>query len=135
MFRKIAIAARRESLLPGSMALDSSTAAAPPDRTSRKEAPSLRRRLQVAGRVALAVVGGYAVAALATALGALVLPLSRAEAVSAATQASFAVMACAEIFIFAAPTLARATLGIGAVSFVLAAGLWLAGGFSPTGPA
>lgn len=92
-------------------------------------------RFAVAGRVALAVFGGYGVAALATALGSVALPLPRAEAVSAATQASFAVMAGAVVFVFAAPSLLRAALGLSGVAAFLAGGLWLAGGFSPAVPA
>jgi len=94
-----------------------------------------RARLVIAGRVVLAIFGGYAIAGLATALGAILLPLPRAEAVSAATLASFAVMAAAVIYVFAAPTLLRASASLGGCAALLAAGLWLAGGFSPAGPA
>ena len=117
------------------MATDSPRVDAPPDPISRRQAPGVRERLSVAGRVGVAAVGGYAVAALATALGALVLPLPRAEAVSAATQASFAVMAVAIIFTFSARSLARAALGIAGAAAILALGLWLTGGFSPVGAA
>jgi hypothetical protein len=117
------------------MATDSPHADAPPDPVSRRQAPGLRERLSVAGRIGVAALGGYAVAALATALGALVLPLPRAEAVSAATQASFAVMAAAVVFTFAARSLARAALGIAGAAAILALGLWLAGGFASGGPA
>jgi hypothetical protein len=95
----------------------------------------LRRRLSVAGRVALAAFGGYLVAALATALGSVILPLPRAEAVSAATQASFAVMAGTVVFVFAASSLARAALGVTGSAALLAAGLWLTGAFPSMGPA
>jgi len=94
-----------------------------------------RGRLAVAGRVALAAFGGYAVAALATALGAVTLPLSRAEAVSTAMLASFAVMAGAVVFVFAAATLRRAAIGILGTAAILTACLWLAGGFSAGVPA
>lgn len=92
-------------------------------------------RLAVAGRVALAAFGGYAVAALATALLAVVLPLSRSEAVSAGTLASFAVMAGAVVWVFAARTLLRAAVPLAAVAAVLAGALWLAGGFATMGAA
>ncbi|GJE38388.1 iron transporter [Methylobacterium persicinum] len=107
----------------------------PPVPSPRPVARGGRGRLVVAGRVALAAVGGYGMAALATALAALALPLPRAEAVSAATQASFAVMAGAVVFVFAASSLGRAAVGLGGVAILLAAGLWLAGGFSPMAPA
>ncbi|WP_457105024.1 iron transporter [Methylobacterium sp. P5_C11] len=83
-------------------------------------------RLAVAGRVLLAALGGYGVAALASGLLALILPGSRAEAVSTATLASFAIMAAAVIWVFAAPTLARAALVLGLTSAVMAGGLWFA---------
>ena len=92
-------------------------------------------RVAVAGRVALAVFGGYAVAALATALLALVLPLSPSEAVSAGTLASFAVMAGAIVWVFAARTLWRAALPLAVIAAVLAGALWLAGGVAALGAA
>ncbi|MFC6792409.1 iron transporter [Methylobacterium komagatae] len=91
-----------------------------------------RDRLTVAGRVALAAFGGYAVAGLVSALGAMTLPLSRAEAVSASMLASFAVMAGIVIFVFAAASLRRAALTIAAAVILLTAALWLSGGFSAT---
>ncbi len=111
------------------MASDSPPIDASGDPTLRT-GPGWRGRFAVAGRVALAAFGGYAVAALATALGAVALPLSRAEAVSTAMLASFAVMAGAIVFVFAAATLRRAALGLAGTAALLAAGLWLAGGFS-----
>ncbi|MCJ2025249.1 iron transporter [Methylobacterium sp. J-067] len=74
-------------------------------------------------------------AALATALGAVTLPLSRAEAVSTTMLASFAVMAGAVVFVFAAATLSRAAIGILGTVAILTACLWLAGGFSAGVPA
>ncbi len=116
------------------MASDSRSTGVPPISSSHRDSSRWRGGLSVAGRVMLAAFGGYAVAGLATALGALVLPLPRAEAVSAATLASFAVMAGAVVFVFAAASLTRATLGLAASAALLAAGLWLAGGFSPVSP-
>ena len=102
---------------------------------STRSGSEWRGRLAVAGRVALAAFGGYAVAALATALGAVTLPLSRAEAVSTSMLASFAVMAGAVVFVFAAATLRRAAIGILGTAAILTACLWLAGGFSAGVPA
>ncbi len=133
-FRKIAIAGGGRPLLPDAMASDTRSTGVPPEPSSRGGATRRRDGLAVAGRVLLAALGGYAVAGLATALAALVLPLPRAEAVSAATLASFAVMAGAVVFVFAAASLTRATAGLAACAVLLAAGLWLAGGFSPGNP-
>ena len=133
-FRKIAIAERRQPLLPDAMASDSPPIDAPRDPAPRT-GPDRRGHFAVAGRVVLASIGGYGVAALATALGAVTLPLSRAEAVSASTMASFAVMAGAVVFVFAAATLRRVTLGIAGTAAFLTACLWLAGGFSGAMPA
>lgn len=92
-------------------------------------------RLAVAARVVLAGAGGYAVAALASGWLALVLPGARAEAVSAAMLVSFAIMAAAAVWVFAARTLARAALGLGVVAALLSIGLWLAGAFQAGGAA
>jgi hypothetical protein len=97
---------------------------------SARTKPLLAERLAVAGRVLLAALGGYAVAALATALLALILPIPRAEAVSAATLVSFAIMAAAVLWVFAARTLARAALGLGLTASGLAVALWSAGAFA-----
>ena len=83
-------------------------------------------RAAVAGRVVLATLGGYAVAALSTALFSLVLPLPRSEAVSAATLASFAVMVAAVIVVFAARSLGVAALRIGGAALLLGGGVWIA---------
>ena len=91
--------------------------------------PALAYRLAIAARVILAIVGGYAVAALASGWLALVLPGGRAEAVSTAMLASFAIMAAAVIWVFAARTLGRAALVMGLVATLLSAALWLAGAF------
>ena len=83
-------------------------------------------RAMVAGRVLLAVFGGYALAAVTTALLSLVLPLERAEAVTTAMMLGFVVMPLAALYVFAARSLPRAALGIGLPLAVLGAGLWLA---------
>jgi len=90
----------------------------------------LSHRLAVAGRVVLAAFGGYGVAALSAMLLALALPMPRSEAVSTGTLASFAIMAGAVVWVFAARSLGRAALVLGLVAASLAAGLWLAGAFS-----
>jgi hypothetical protein len=97
---------------------------------SARAGPGSADRLAVAARVLLAAFGGYGLAALATALLALILPGSRAEAVSAATLPSFAIMAAAVIWVFAARTVGRAASVLGFAAALLAAGLWLAGAFA-----
>ncbi|MCJ2133226.1 iron transporter [Methylobacterium sp. J-026] len=91
--------------------------------------PALACRLAIAARVLLAILGGYMIAALASGWLALVLPGPRAEAVSTATLASFAIMAAAVIWVFAARSLGRAALVMGVVAALLSTGLWLAGAF------
>ncbi|ARO53129.1 conserved protein of unknown function; putative membrane protein [Methylorubrum extorquens] len=89
-------------------------------------------RASVAGRVVLAAGGGYGIAALATALLSLTLPMARSEAVATATLLSFAVMAGIVVFVFATRTLLRALLTVAGTALVLGALLWLAmGGSAP----
>jgi hypothetical protein len=85
----------------------------------------LRYRAAVLGRVLLAALGGYAVAALATGLLALVLPMPRSEAVATATLLSFAVMIAVVVGVFAVRSLGRAALLVGGLALPLGAGLWL----------
>ncbi|TXM76680.1 iron transporter [Methylobacterium sp. WL103] len=92
-------------------------------------------RLAVAGRIVLAVLGGYGVAALLTALLSLTLPLVRSEAVASATLVSFAVMVAVVVYVFAARALGRAALAVVGLAAVLGGGLWLASGFSAAGAA
>ena len=93
---------------------------------------TVRERASVAGRVVLAAGGGYGVAALATALLSLTLPMARSEAVATATLLSFAVMAGIVVLVFSTRTLLRALLTVGGAALVLGALLWLAmGGSSP----
>lgn len=87
-------------------------------------------RFSVAGRVLLAVIGGYAIASLSAATLALVLPLPRAEAVSTGTLASFAILAAAAIWAFSARSLGSAALTLSLLAMLLVGGLWLAGGFA-----
>ena len=85
-----------------------------------------RVRAAVGGRVVLATFGGYAIAALSTAFLSLVLPMVRSEAVATATLPNFAVMVGAVVWVFAARTLVRATLGLAIPAILLGGGLWLA---------
>ena len=90
----------------------------------------------IVGRVALATVGGYGIAALATAFLSLTLPLSRSEAVTTATLLSFAVMAGVVVLVFAMRSLLRAAVTVASVALGLGAGLWLVAGSSfPVGGA
>ncbi|WP_342150354.1 iron transporter [Methylorubrum sp. SB2] len=85
-------------------------------------------RAAILGRVVLAAGGGYAVAALSTALLSVTLPMPRSEAVTTATLLSFAILAGVVVLVFALATLRRAAaLVLGAI-LVLGAGLWLAAG-------
>ncbi|SFU62435.1 hypothetical protein SAMN02799631_01531 [Methylobacterium sp. 174MFSha1.1] len=90
----------------------------------------LSTRAAVAGRVVLAAGGGYATAALATALLSLVLPMPRAEAVTTATLLSFAVVVGIVVAVFAARSLGRAAVIVGVLALVLGAALWLVTGSS-----
>ncbi|MBY4947439.1 DUF3649 domain-containing protein [Cupriavidus respiraculi] len=72
----------------------------------------LRYRLAVASRAVAAIGGGYVLAAAATTVLSLVLPLSRSEAVVTATLLSFLVYAGAVIWVFAARSAWRAWIGI-----------------------
>ena len=92
-------------------------------------------RLAVAARILLASVGGYGIAALASALLALISSGTRAEAVSTALIASFAIMAAVVIWVFAAGTVGRAALVLGIVAALLTVALWLAGAFQTGGAA
>ncbi|MBL8269245.1 DUF3649 domain-containing protein [Steroidobacter sp.] len=82
-------------------------------------------RLAVASRALAAIVGGYALTALATFALARLLPLARAEASMTATLLSFVIYACVVIWVFATRTAWRAWLGIVAPAAVLGALVWL----------
>jgi len=79
----------------------------------------LRRVGGILLRVAAGVFGGYGVAALATMLLSVSLPMPRAEAVVTATMASFAVHAGAMVWAFAARGAWRAAGGIAGAAAVL----------------
>lgn len=76
-------------------------------------------KLGVAARATAAIGGGYALAALSTAVLALLLPLAKADAVLTATMLSFAIYACAVIWVFAAKTAWRAWAGLAAPAAML----------------
>ena len=85
-------------------------------------------RAAILGRVVLAAGGGYAVAALATALLSVTLPMPRAEAVTTATLLSFAILTGVVVLVFALTTLRRAAAVVIGTILLLGAGLWLAAG-------
>lgn len=92
--------------------------------------PTPAYRAAVLGRLLLAALGGYAVAALSTGLLALILPMPRSEAVTTATLLSFAVMVAVVVAVFAARSLGRAAALVLGLAAPLAGGLWLAGAFT-----
>lgn len=74
--------------------------------------PHRAPRLALASRAAAAIVGGYALSALAAAVTALALPAPRAEAVVAGTLLAFVVYPAAVLWVFAAATATRAWIGL-----------------------
>lgn len=99
--------------------------AAPPRKPGRKGAPGWRRRLDVAGRGVLAIFGGYAVAALATALLSRLVPASPVERITAATLLSFALYCAVAIWVFADNRAWRIWLGMVLLIVGLAGGLFV----------
>ncbi|ABR91018.1 Uncharacterized conserved protein [Janthinobacterium sp. Marseille] len=83
----------------------------------------LQYRLGVASRAVAAILGGYAVTALATALLAVILPMVRIDAVLTATLLSFTVYTCAVLWVFAARNAFRAWIGIVLPAAILGLGL------------
>jgi len=73
-----------------------------------RKLPPVEHRWNVASRTVLAVVGGYATAAMYTASLSLTLPLPRAQAVMAATLFSFALYCALIIWAYSAETARRA---------------------------
>ena len=82
-------------------------------------------RLSVASRAVAAIIGGYALTALATFALATFLPMSRAEASMTATLSSFLIYTCVAIWVFATRTAWRAWAGIIGSMAVLGALVWL----------
>lgn len=91
---------------------------------------ALRYRLAVASRALAAIVGGYGVAALASAVLALWLPGTRASATAWATLAAFVVYVVAVMFVFATRSAWRAWGGLLVACGVFGALIWLRGGFA-----
>jgi hypothetical protein len=83
----------------------------------------LQYRLGVASRAIAAILGGYVVTALSTALLAVILPMVRIDAVLTATLLSFAVYTCAVLWVFAAGSAFRAWIGIVLPAALLGLGL------------
>jgi len=82
---------------------------------------SPRARWAVASRALAAILGGYLVAALSTAAGAVWLPGSRSESTLTAMMLSFAVYVGAVVWVFAARTASRAWLGLAVPAAVMGA--------------
>ncbi len=83
----------------------------------------LQYRLGIASRAVAAILGGYGVTALTTALLAVILPMVRIDAVLTATLLSFTVYTCAVLWVFAASSAFRAWLGLLSPAAVLGLGL------------
>lgn len=91
-------------------------------------APALawgRRWAGLVARVIAAIVGGYALAALAS-VAAVALPMPKAEGVMAGMLLSFLVYACAVVWVFAARSALRAWAGLLAAALPLLALAWQA---------
>ena len=108
------------------------TAASTQGARRQERRPDLLRAAGIALRALAAIGGGFALAALAALALTTTLPLDRADAVLTGMMASFAVYAAAVVWVFAAPSAARAWCGIAAVAVLLAAiamlGQWHATG-------
>jgi len=76
-------------------------------------------------RIAAALCGGYALAALAS-VAALALPLARTEAVFTGMMASFLVYVGAVVWVFAVRSARRAWIGLAVAAMPLLAAAWLA---------
>ncbi|MBP0596486.1 DUF3649 domain-containing protein [Herbaspirillum sp. LeCh32-8] len=93
-------------------------------KSTTQSGPTAMYRLAVLSRTVAAIAGGYALAALCTALLAKWLPMGRADAVMTATMLSFAIYTCAVIWVFAARNAWRAWIGLGAPTLLLALVVW-----------
>lgn len=83
-----------------------------------------RSRWNIAARATAALPGGYALAALVASALALLSSAPREEAVAAAVLPAFVLHLAAAVWAFWAPTVARAWLGVGAPTLILAALVW-----------
>lgn len=94
-------------------------------------APSLsrmkpwRHRLGITMRALAAVLGGYALASLVSALAALALPWPREEAILAGNLLALAVYPAAAVWAFAATGALRVWTGLGLSGGVLTLAIWL----------
>ncbi len=84
-----------------------------------------RYRWMVASRTLAAVVVGYALTSAVSILLALLLPVSKAEAVLASTMLSFAIYAAVVIWVFQARSATRAWVGLLVPLAVLSLACWL----------
>ncbi len=84
-----------------------------------------RYRLQVASRVLVAAVGGYALASACTVLLALLWPIPRAQAVLASTMLSFVWYTAAVLWVFSVRSATRAWVSIVLATAVLSLLCWL----------
>lgn len=82
-----------------------------------------RRAGPLLSRIAAAIGGGYALAALAS-VAVLVLPMSKPQAVITGMLASFAIYAGAVVWVFAVRSATRAWLGLLAAAAPLLAAAW-----------
>jgi len=92
------------------------------------QAGGWRYRAGVGARALAAIAGGYALAALATAVLALYLPMARHDAVTTATLLSFAIYAGAAVWVFAVRSAWRAWAGLALPAALLSAMLVLGRG-------
>ena len=83
-------------------------------------------------RIVAALLGGYALAALAS-VAALALPMDKPQAVLTGMQSSFLVYAVAVIWVFAARSALRAWAGLVVVALPLAVAAWSAGSLAGAG--
>lgn len=84
-----------------------------------------RYRCGVAARTVAAVGGGYLLTAIASSLLATLLPMPRADATIIATMLSFAIYACAVIWVFASRSVLRAWTGMLILVALLGMLLWM----------
>ncbi|WP_298399976.1 ketohydroxyglutarate aldolase [Sphingobium sp.] len=86
-----------------------------------------RYRANVALRILAGTAGTYLVAALAAAMLARILPMSRAEAVTTGTMIAFAIAPGVVVWAFLARGPWRALAGVGIAALALGGVAWLAG--------
>ncbi|HLU69694.1 MAG TPA: DUF3649 domain-containing protein [Fibrobacteria bacterium] len=87
--------------------------------------PPLRYRFGVGARAAAALLGGYALASLASAFTALALPVPRAEAILAGNMLALVVYPAVAVWSFLAASAGRAWAGLLVSGTALALGVWI----------